>query len=95
MPVEFGFTTGLYTPPAKPRPAWRTILFSVLLTLIPVVGPGISTIYVDRRDDPESFEFTRALTTAAIQFVAVVVVAIVVWFLVAVVLGVNVQVTRA
>jgi hypothetical protein len=95
MPLEFGFTTGLYTPPAKPRPAWRTILFSVLLTLIPVVGPGISTIYVDRRDDPESFDFARALTTAVIQFLAFAVVAITVWFLVVVVLGVSVQFTRA
>ena len=92
--MEFGFTTGLYTPPAKPRSAWRTMLFSIMLTLIPVVGPGISTIYVDRRDDPESFDFVRALASAVIQLVAIAALAIIVWFIVVVVLGVRVEVTR-
>ena len=94
MRLEFGFTTGLYTPRAKPRSAWRTFLFSALLILIPVVGPGISTVYVDRREDPESFDFGRALTTAVIQLVAIAAVAIVVWFIVVVALGVRVEITR-
>lgn len=94
MPSEFGFSTGLYVPPAKPRAPWRTLLFSALLMLIPAVGPGISTVYVDRRDDPESFDFTRALVTAVIQFVAFVVVALIAWFVVAVILGVRIQFSR-
>lgn len=92
--AEFGFTTGPYTPSAKPRPAWRTFLFSVLLTLIPAVGPGISTVYVDRRDNPESFDFTRAFITALIQLVAIAVVALLVWLIVGVALGVSVQISR-
>lgn len=94
MPSEFGFTTGLYVPPARPRSPWRTLLFSVLLTLIPAVGPGISTVYVDRRDDPERFDFRQALTTAVIQLVAVAVVALILWLIVVVVLGVQVQLSR-
>lgn len=94
MPSEFGFRTGLYVPPARPRSPWRTLLFSVLLTLIPAVGPGISTVYVDRRDDPERFDFGQALTTAVIQLVAVAVVALILWLIVVVVLGVRVQLSR-
>ena len=94
IPSEFGFTTGLYVPPARPRSAWRTLLFSALLVLIPAVGPGISTIYVDRRNDPESFDFMRALTSAVIQLVAFVAVAASLWFIFFIVLGVRVQFSR-
>jgi hypothetical protein len=94
MSSEFGFTTGLYVPPAKPRSPWRTLLFSVLLALIPAVGPGISTVYVDRRDDPDSFDFVRALTTAVIQLVSLALVAIILWLIVGVVLGVRIQLSR-
>lgn len=94
IPSEFGFTTGIYVPPARPRSAWRTLLFSALLVLIPAVGPGISTIYVDRRNDPESFDFMRALTSAVIQLVAFVAVAAILWFIFFIVLGVRVQFSR-
>jgi hypothetical protein len=94
MHSEFGFTTGLYLPPAKPRSAWRTLLFAALLALIPAVGPGISTVYVDRRDDPERFNFIEALTTAVIQLVAVAVVAIILWLIVVLMLGVRIQLSR-
>lgn len=94
VPSEFGFTTSLYVPPAKPRSPWRTLLFSALLVLIPAVGPAISTVYVDRRDDPESFDFLRALTTAVIQLVAFAAVAIILWLIVVVVLGVRIQLAR-
>lgn len=94
MPSEFGFTSGIYVPPAKPRSPWRTVLFSALLMLIPAVGPGISTVYVDRRDNPESFEFTQALVTAVIQLVAFTVVAIVLWIIAVAVLDVSIQVSR-
>lgn len=86
--------TGLYAPPAKPRSPWRTLLFSALLMLIPGIGPGISTVYVDRRDDPESFNFVQALTTAVIQLVAFAAVAIIVWLIVVVMLGVHFQLSR-
>jgi hypothetical protein len=94
IPSEFGFATGPFVPPAKPRSAWRTLLFSALLMLIPVVGPGISTVYVDRREDPASFDFMRALLTAVIQLVAVAVVAIVIWFIAVTVLDMSIQVSR-
>ena len=94
MPSEFGFTTGLYVPPAKSRSAWRTLLFAALLVLIPAVGPGISTVYVDRRDDPERFDFLQALTTAVIQLVAFAVVAIILWLILFVMLGVRIQFSR-
>lgn len=93
-PSEFGFTSGLYVPPAKRRSPWRTVLFSTLLMLVPAVGPGLSTVYVDRRDDPESFNLMQALTTALIQLVAVVVAACLVWLIVVVLLGVRVQISR-
>lgn len=94
LPSEFGFTTGLYVPPAKPRAPWKTLLISALLVLIPAVGPGISTVYVDHRDDPERFRFTQALITAVIQLVAFAVVAIVLWFVFAILLGFSVQFSR-
>ncbi|MCA9879341.1 MAG: hypothetical protein KC442_16230 [Thermomicrobiales bacterium] len=92
-PTEFGFTTGPYVPPARPRPFWRTLLFSALLTLIPVVGPGMSAVYVDRREDPESYDTTRALVTAVIQLVAVAIVAAILWVVLVVVLGLSIQFT--
>ncbi len=94
IPSEFGFTTGLYVPPARPRSPWKTLLFSVLLLLIPGVGPGISAVYVDRRHDPESFDFMQALTTAMIQLVAFAAVAIILWLIGSVVLGVSIQLSR-
>src|SRR5688572_13467257 len=49
-PTEFGFTTGPYIPPERTRPLWRSLFFGALLALIPIVGPGISAVYVDRRE---------------------------------------------
>lgn len=91
MPTEFGFTTTAYIPPARPRTVWRTFLFSALLFLIPVVGPGISAVYVDRRNDPERFSVTQALVTSLIQLVAVAVLAIILWVFVFAVLGVSIE----
>jgi hypothetical protein len=51
-------------------------------------------VYVDRRDDPESFDFMQALTTAVIQLVALAAVAIILWLIVVVVLGVRIQFSR-
>ena len=94
MPSEFGFTTGLYVPPAKARALWRTLLNSALLALIPVVGPGISAVYVDKRDDPERFDFMEALVTALIQLVAIAVLAILLWLVFTVILGFHIELTR-
>ena len=91
QPTEFGFSSGPYTPPSRPRPFWRTLLFAALLALIPGVGPGMSAVYVDRRDDPESFDPVGALVTAVIQLVAVAVIAVLIWVVVVVVLGISVQ----
>lgn len=92
-PTEFGFTTGPYVPPARPRPLWRTLLFSALLALIPVVGPGISAVYVDRRGDPESYDAVQALITAVIQLVAIAILAVIAWVVLFVVLGLSIQFT--
>ena len=77
-PTEFGFATSSYVPPEHPRPLWRTLLFGALLTLIPVVGAGISAIYIDRRQIPGSFDFAAALKTALIQILALLVVVLIV-----------------
>jgi hypothetical protein len=49
---------------------------------------------VDRRNDPESFDFMQALTTAMIQLVAFAAVAIILWLIGSVVLGVSIQLSR-
>jgi hypothetical protein len=58
------------------------------------VGPGISTVYVDRRDEPDSFDIMQALTTALIQLVAFAVVVIILWFIGSFMLGVRLQLSR-
>ena len=77
-PTEFGFATSSYLPPEHPRPLWRTLLFGALLTLIPLVGAGVSAIYIDRRQIPGTFDFAEALKTALIQILALFVVVLVV-----------------
>lgn len=91
LPEEFGFSTAAYVPPDRPRPLWRTLIFGALMTLIPLVGPAISAIYVDRRRAPRSFVFSSALVSAAIQFMAVVVLAAIVLFVVVVVMGITIS----
>lgn len=66
-PTEFGFTTPPYIPPERPRPLWRTLLVATLLVFIPVIGPGVSVVYVDRRRHPSTFDFVEAVKTAVIQ----------------------------
>lgn len=91
-PTEFGFTTSPYLPPDRPRPIWKTLLFGALLTLIPIVGPGISAVYIDRRKIPSTYEFGAAAVTALIQTAAILLLALVVWIVVGVLLGVSVQI---
>src|SRR3954465_4421475 len=80
-PTEFGFTTGPYLPPEPSRPIWRTILFGTLLLFIPLVGPAVSAIYIDRRQIPGSFDFIEALKTAFVQILALAVIALIVAFI--------------
>ena len=91
LPEEFGFSTAAYIPPERARPLWRTLLFCALLSLVPVVGPAISAIYVDRRHAPRSFDFSSALMSAAIQLVALVILTAIILFIVVVVLGISVS----
>jgi hypothetical protein len=91
-PTEFGFTTAPYLPPERPRPTWRTLLFAALLALIPIVGPGVSAVYVDRRRIPSTFEFEDALRTAIIQVVAVALLAILLWGIFGFIFGISIQV---
>ena len=91
-PTEFGFTTPPYIPPERPRPAWRTLLFGALLALIPIVGPGVSAVYVDRRRIPSTYEFSDALKTALIQAVALVVLALLVGSLLVTMFGLSVRI---
>lgn len=90
-PTEFGFATSPYLPPDRPRPLWKTLLFGALLALIPIVGAGVSAVYIDRREIPRTYDFGAAVATALIQAVAVLIVAAVVWVVVVVILGVTVQ----
>jgi hypothetical protein len=90
-PTEFGFTTPPYIPPERPRPLWRTLLFGALLALIPIVGPGVSAVYVDRRRNPGAYEFPEALTSAILQVVAVTILALILWIVLVVLLGFKIQ----
>ncbi|MCC7024787.1 MAG: hypothetical protein IT338_18305 [Thermomicrobiales bacterium] len=92
VPTEFGFATGPYIPPEQPRPAWRTIVIGALLALIPIVGPGVSAVYVDRRDAPDSYAFPDALKTALIQLVAVALLALIAWVVLGLLFGISIQV---
>lgn len=92
-PTEFGFATAPYIPPEHPRPAWRTLVIGALLALIPVVGPGVSAVYVDRRDEPDTYAFPDALKTALIQLVAVALLALFAWAILGLLLGVSIQIS--
>ena len=59
-------------PTARPRPWWKTILFGLLLLLIPLVGSGIAVIYVHTRNEPDAFSFGAALGSTAILLASVV-----------------------
>lgn len=91
LPEEFGFSTAAYIPPERPRPLWKTLLFCTLLSLVPVVGPAMSAIYVDRRNAPRSFDFSSAFVSAVIQLAALIILAGIVLFVVVVVLGISVS----
>ena len=90
-PTEFGFTTGPYVPPERPRPVWRTLLFGALLALIPIVGPAISAVYVDRREIPSTYAFLPALMTAFLQIVGLALLALLVWLIFGLLLGVGIE----
>jgi hypothetical protein len=90
-PTEFGFATAPYIPPDRPRPAWRTLLFGALLALIPLVGVGISAVYIDRRRMPSTYDAGAALRTALLQVVAVALLLLLCWVIFGVALGVGVE----
>lgn len=90
-PTEFGFTTSPYLPPDRPRPTWKTLLYGALLTLIPLVGPGVGAVYVDRRRIPSTYDFGAALRTALIQVAAVVLLALVFWLVFGLLFGITVE----
>jgi hypothetical protein len=89
MPKEFGFTTPSYLPPERARPAWKTVLVGALLALIPFVGAGVSAVYIDRRQAPGTYDFVAALSTAFIQIVAIALMALLVWIVFGLVLGIS------
>ncbi len=91
VPTEFGFTTPSYLPPERARPLWKTLICGALLALIPVVGAGISAVYIDRRRTPGTYDVGAALTTAVLQIVAVALLALAIWAVFALVLGISVQ----
>ena len=91
-PAEFGFTTGPYLPPERPRPAWKTVVFGALLALIPLVGAGMSAVYIDRRTIPETYDTAQALKTALIQIVAIALLVVLGWIVFGLVLGLSIQV---
>jgi hypothetical protein len=90
-PTEFGFTTGPYLPPDRPRPLWKTLLVGALLTLIPLVGPAVSAVYIDRRKVPTTYDFGSAVSTALLQVVAIVLLAAAVWVVFGLLFGVSIQ----
>ena len=90
-PTEFGFTTSPYLPPDRPRPLGKTLLYGALLTLIPLIGPGVSAVYVDRRRVPSTYDFGAAVKTALIQVAAVALLALLVWVGFELMLGVSIE----
>jgi hypothetical protein len=90
-PTEFGFTTGPYLPPERPRPVWKTMVFGALLALIPFVGAGMSAVYIDRRTIPETYDTAQALKTALIQIVAIALLVVLAWIIFGLVLGLSIQ----
>ena len=89
--TEFGFTTGPYLPPERPRPAWKTLLFGALLALIPFVGAGMSAVYIDRRAIPGTYDTAAAIRTALIQIVAVALLIVMCWIVFGLILGLSIQ----
>jgi predicted cobalt transporter CbtA len=90
-PIEFGFPTAPYIPPEHRRPLWKTLLFGALLSIVPIVGPSIGAVYVDRRDAPGTYEAPAALKTAFIQLVAIAVLIVLLWLVLGLVFGISVQ----
>ena len=90
-PTEFGFTTGPYLPPERPRPAWKTLAFGALLALVPFVGAGMSAVYIDRRTIPDTFDTIEALKTALIQLVAIALLIVLCWIVFSLILGLSIQ----
>ncbi len=91
VPTEFGFTTPSYVPPERARPAWQTLMFGALLSLIPFVGAGMAAVYIDRRKYPGTYNAAAALKTALIQIVAIALLALVLWLIFGLMLGVTIQ----
>jgi len=90
-PIEFGFPTAPYIPPEHQRPIWKTLLFGALLSIMPIVGPSIGAVYVDRRDAPGTYEVSAALKTALLQVVAIAVLAVLLWLVLGLVFGISIQ----
>ena len=90
-PTEFSFTTGPYLPPERHRPAWKTLAFGALLALIPLVGAGMSAVYIDRRTFPGSYDTAAALKTALIQIVAIALLVLLCWIVFGLLLGLSIQ----
>ena len=91
-PLEFGFPTAPYIPPEHRRPLWRTLLFGALLSAIPLVGPSMGAVYVDRRDAPGTYAFPAALKTALIQVAAIALLVLLMWLVLGFVFGISIQV---
>ena len=90
-PSGFGFTTGPYLPPERPRPAWKTLVFGALLILIPFVGAGMSAVYIDRRTIPGTYDPAQALKTALIQILGIALLIVLCWIVFSLVLGLSIQ----
>ena len=90
-PTEFGFTTGPYLPPERPRPVWKTVLFGTLLALIPFVGAGMSAVYIDRRTVPGSYDTAAALKTALIQVASIALLIVLCWIVFGLILGISIR----
>jgi hypothetical protein len=67
------------------------LLYGALLALIPFVGAGISAVYIDRRSIPGTYDFAAAAKTALIQIVAVLLLALILWAIFGLILGVSIQ----
>ena len=67
------------------------MVFGALLALIPLVGAGMSAVYIDRRTIPRSYDSAQALKTALIQIVAIALLIVLCWIIFGLILGLSIQ----
>lgn len=72
---------------ARPRPFWKTLLVSMLLCLIPVIGWSMASMYVVTRQEPDRYDAGAAAGAGAFLVLWALLITMVVAIVVAVAQG--------